>query len=169
MPFARGLAITADSEGPVPEEVIERQDETKLRAALARTVEGQRAVVVEQSRLDERARLKRTRVDRLQAELLQVRRQVKAAQQKERHKQEQLQAMALDDSLAAELWGATDRPGGEGEAKSAPRPPALEGAAGRNAVCRQSKQLRWRCQELKALEDKVAALREHTSELNALS
>jgi hypothetical protein len=67
-----------------------------------------------------------------------------------------LQGMALDDSMAASLWDAIEAHG-DGGAVSTPTP-QLAGLAGREAVQRQSKQLRWRCQELQALEEKVRGL-----------
>ena len=67
-----------------------------------------------------------------------------------------LQGMALDDSMAASLWDAIEAHG-EGGVVSTPTP-QLAGLAGREAVQRQSKQLRWRCQELQALEEKVRGL-----------
>ena len=64
--------------------------------------------------------------------------------------------MALDDSMAASLWDAIEGHG-EGGVASTPTP-QLAGFAGREAVLRQSKQLRWRCQELQALKEKVRGL-----------
>ena len=65
--------------------------------------------------------------------------------------------MALDDSMAASLWDAIDGHG-EGSVVTSTPTPQLAGLAGREAVLRQSKQLRWRCQELQALEEKVRGL-----------
>lgn len=129
----------------------------------------------------------------LQGELLDLKRQLRATQQKEQRQQVRslrlrlclnldpaprpscvvicsgaagtgcvcglqatLQGMALDDSMAASLWGAIEGHG-EGGVVSTPTP-QLAGLAGREAVLRQSKQLRWRCQELQALEEKVRSL-----------
>ena len=118
-----------------------------------------------QAGVDHRIRLKRTRVDGMQTALLELKRQLKSAAQKEQRQQTKLQSMALDDSVAASLWEAIEgRGGSDGAAPSAaapppPPPPPLSGLAGREAVLRQSKQLRWRCHELQALEEKVGDLR----------
>ncbi len=116
-----------------------------------------------QAGVDHRSRLKRTRVDGMQTALLELKRQLKSAAQKEQRQQTTLQSMALDDSVAASLWEAIEgRGGSDGAAPSAaapPPPPPLSGLAGREAVLRQSKQLRWRCHELQALEEKVGDLR----------
>ena len=91
-----------------------------------------------QAGVDHRSRLKRTRVDGMQTALLELKRQLKSAAQKEQRQQTTLQSMALDDSVAASLWEAIEgRSGSDGAAPSAaapPPPPPLSGLAGREAV-----------------------------------
>ena len=93
-----------------------------------------------QAGVDHRIRLKRTRVDGMQTALLELKRQLKSAAQKEQRQQTTLQSMALDDSVAASLWEAIEgRSGSDGAAPSAaapppPPPPPLSGLAGREAV-----------------------------------
>ena len=91
-----------------------------------------------QAGVDLRSRLKRTRVDGMQTALLELKRQLKSAAQKEQRQQTTLQSMALDDSVAASLWEAIEgRSGSDGAAPSAaapPPPPPLSGLAGREAV-----------------------------------
>ena len=61
-----------------------------------------------QAGVDHRIRLKRTRVDGMQTALLELKRQLKSAAQKEQRQQTTLQSMALDDSVAASLWEAIE-------------------------------------------------------------
>lgn len=128
--------------------------EAAQRSAIARAVQDHQAVEMEQVAVDGRRKQKRTRVDRLNSELLQLKRQLHSCQQKERHQQKELERISLDEPRTAELWTALQEQGGD----TAPSQP-LEGLAGREAVMRQSKQLCWRAHELKALDEKVRALR----------
>ena len=153
----------------VPDEPLEPpspQAEAKLRHALSRAVQAEGLARTEQADVERRTTLKRTRIDGLQATLLEAKRQLRAAQHKEQKQKAALQNMALDDSVAASLWEAIEGRGADSGTQSAP-PPPLAGLAGREAVLRQSKQLRWRCHELQALEEKVRSLRAEVSRAGA--
>ena len=129
--------------------------EAAQRSAIARAVQEQQAVDVEQAAVDGRRKQKRTRVDKLNSELMQLKRQLHSCQQKERQQQKELQRISRDEPRTAELWTALEE---QGDSDAAPHQP-LEGLAGREAVMRQSKQLCWRAHELRALDEKVRVLR----------
>ena len=129
--------------------------EAAQRCAIARAVQDHQAVEVEQAAVDGRRKQKRSHVDKLNSELLQLKRQLQSCQQKEHKQQKELQRISLDEPRTAELWTALEE---QGDSDAAPSQ-SLEGLAGREAVMRQSKQLCWRAHELRALDEKVRVLR----------
>ena len=84
---------------------------------------------------------------KLKAQLLQLRKEQHAATQKEEEQQARLRAAAAEDEEDAAWWG---------DLSSQPAA-SRAGDFSREAVLSQSQQLAWRCQELRDLEEKIAA------------
>lgn len=93
----------------------------------------------------EQLRHKRAALHRLESEVLKVRRELAAAER-----------------IEAAATSATSVEGSDGVADGAENEPPLlrldaERAVSREAVAQQSRQLAWRCQEIRALDDKIAS------------
>lgn len=93
----------------------------------------------------ERVNAKRAAAHKLEAELLKCRRELSAAKRVERSAVEQSEA---DATLGAAALPPAAEPG--------PEPPKR--AATREAVLNQSRQVAWRCEELRSLEEKIGAI-----------
>merc|ERR1719469_397997 len=96
------MELAAAQEPPSP------QAEAKARVAISHASQEEGRALSAKAEVEGRTKLKRTRINGLQGELLDLKRQLRATQQKEQRQQATLQGMALDDSMAASLWGAIE-------------------------------------------------------------
>lgn len=114
------------------------------------------AAVATEARSLERERLgqKRAAVHRLEADLLKLRRELAAAQRMEEKAVSAAAARGEGDAALASAGGEGGHPT---DGSSAAPPPLLPPgrSISREAVAQQSRQLAWRCQELRELEDKI--------------